>query len=189
VIAHVRTHEILQEKREELASGLPSIEVVLPTRTYEEKLMLQVGDRVVELYHFNVHTEDGTVLFLPEEGLLFAGDTLEDTATYIDDAANMGAHRKELERMARLPITKILPAHGSPDRIATGGYSPAFIDATLRYMQVMDEPVPEPVAWEKSLKDVVLADVEAGNLIYFEEYENVHQSNMDSIRAVRQKEL
>jgi cyclase len=186
VIAHVQTLAQLEERKNALEEGVPPVEVVLPTRTYEKSLILQVGTRTVELHHFNIHTSDGTVIFLPEEGLLFAGDTLEDTATYIDDAANLTTHQHELKRMAELPITKILPAHGCPSRIAAGGYEPTFIHATLRYIQAMDEDVQDPAAWNRALKDVLAADLEAGNLVFFEKYEDVHLSNVKSLRSARQ---
>jgi cyclase len=185
IISHIGTHAHLSERKEELAKGIPPIEVVLPTQTYETSMTLQVGDRIVELHNFNIHTADGTILFLPQNGLLFAGDTLEDTVTYIDDAANLPTHQKELKRMAKLPIKNILPAHGCPDRIAAGGYELSFIDATLRYIQAVDQPVPEPGAWKQNLKGVVSTDLDAGHLKFYEEYESVHQSNVLSIQDHR----
>jgi cyclase len=188
IISQAETEVQLKEKRNELAKGIPPIEVVLPTQTYEKTMALQVGKRRVELHNFNIHTTDGTILFLPEEGILFAGDTLEDTATYINDVGSLSTHVQELKRMAQLPIFKILPAHGSPDRIAAGGYDPSFIDATMQYIQAMDEAVAEPAAWKQRLKEVVSADLEAGNLTYFEAYQNVHLKNVSQIRVYRQEQ-
>jgi cyclase len=178
----------LESKKDELAKGIPPVEVVLPTQTYEKTMTLQVGKRRVVLHNINIHTSDGTVLFLPDEGILFAGDTLEDTATYIGDVAGLSTHIPELKRMAQLPISKILPAHGSPDRMAAGGYGPSFIDATVRYIQAMDEPVVEPAAWKKGLKEVVSADLEAGNFVYYEEYQDVHAENIEEISEYRQEQ-
>ena len=36
--------------------------------------------------------------------------------------------------MAQLPIKKIFPAHGSPDRIKAGGFDKSLIDATIQYL-------------------------------------------------------
>jgi len=185
IISHVETNAYLSEDREKLAKGIPPIKVVLPDRTYEKNMTLQVGERTVELHNFNIHTPDGTILFLPQEGILFAGDTLEDTATYVGEAEDLHIHQKELKRMAVLPIATILPAHGSPDRIANGGYEPSFIDATLRYIQAVDEPVPDPIAWKQRLKEVVSADLDAAHLDYYEAYEDVHRSNISSIQDYR----
>ncbi|KAF2730159.1 Zn-dependent hydrolase [Polyplosphaeria fusca] len=189
IVGQTQTEATIRRNTDRLAKGDPPIQAVLPTTLYEDQMTLNIGNTTIELHHFNIHTPDGTILFLPQQGLLFAGDTLEDTATFIADAASLPTHQQELKRMAELPIKKILPAHGSPDRIAAGGYATTFIDATLRYIQAVDEPVEAPAAWSKPLSEVVAADVEAGNLIYFAKYEDVHASNVDSIKELRQSGL
>ena len=185
LIGQTLTKSTIAKNTERLAADFPPITAVLPSQTYDKNFTLQIGNRSVELHNFNIHTPDGTILWLPETGFLFAGDTLEDTATFIADPSSLDTHQKELKRMATLPIKKILPAHGSPDRIAAGGYEKTFIDATLRYIQAVDEPVERPAAWDKTLKEVVTQDVADGNLIYFAQYELVHQSNVQSIQEVR----
>jgi glyoxylase-like metal-dependent hydrolase (beta-lactamase superfamily II) len=189
VIGQTQTEATMRRNADRLAQGDPPIQVVLPTKLYEKSMDIKVGNRTVELHNFNIHTPDGTILFLPEEQLLFAGDTLEDTATFIADATSLPTHQEELKRMYQLPFKKILPAHGSPDRITDGGYDSTFIDATLRYIQAVDEPVEQPEAWSQTLKEVVAKDVESGSLIYFEQYEAVHQSNIQSVQEARQEGL
>lgn len=179
------TAAAMQRREAALAGDDPPITVMIPTTLYDTQMVIPVGTRTVELHNFNIHTPDSTVLFLPKDGLLLAGDTLEDTATFISDPASLTTHQTELQRMAQLPISKILPAHGSPDQIAAGGYDPTFIDATVRYIQAITEPVAQPAAWTQSLAEVVAQDVAAGHLIYFETYENVHRSNIQSIQRVR----
>ncbi|ORY62126.1 beta-lactamase-like protein [Pseudomassariella vexata] len=179
----------LDETKDELAEDDPPIpDVVIPTTLYSDQLDLKIGDLTVELHNFNIHTRDGTVLWLPSQRLLFAGDTLEDTATYISEAENLPTHLNELRRMAdQFPESKILPAHGSPERIAAGGYGTSLIQATIRYIEVMTEPIERPKAWEQMLEKVVEEDVERGDLIYFEEYERVHRDNMEVIREARRE--
>ncbi|EHA50590.1 beta-lactamase domain-containing protein [Pyricularia oryzae 70-15] len=183
---HELTVSTLKNRAASYAALDPPIPKVFPpTTTYKDVATVQVGDRTVEMHHFHVHTTDGTVLYLPQEKILFAGDTLEDTATFIAEPDSIGTHITELQRMATLPIDKILPAHGSPDRIAAGGYGPEFINATVRYLNAVNSPVARPPAWSQKLQEVVKDDVAAGNLIYFAQYEEVHQSNVQSIQRVR----
>lgn len=186
MVGQIQTEATIRRRTEALAKDDPPIQAVLPTQLYDKNMTLQIGNRTIDLINFDIHTPDGTILFLRQEGLLFAGDTVEDTATFIADPASLSIHQQELKRMAQLPISKILPAHGSPDRIAAGGYNTTFIDATLRYIQAVDEPVPQPAAWSKNLSEVVAFDVEAGNLIYFAKYEDVHQSNVKNIQQIRE---
>lgn len=184
-ISHEETAKIIKQNQKDLAQDDPPITAVVPSRTYTDQIALQVGDIEVELHHFIIHTLDGTVLWIPSQGIALVGDTLEDTVTFISEPAKLPTHRSELKRLARFPIKKILPAHGSPERIASGGYDPSLIEATLRYLTAMDEPVDEPVAWKMTLSDVVARDIERGDLIYFEQYEEVHKANIELMQTSR----
>jgi cyclase len=189
IIAHRGTYERLKKDGEKLRNLVedegPSIEVVLPTQQYEKTLSLQVGSIRVELHNFHIHTTDSTLLFLPDSGLVLAGDMLEDTVTYISEPEDLRIHVRELERMAQLPITKILPAHGNPDRIKAGGFDKSLIDATIRYLKAMDDPVKEPIAWTSNLEQVVKDDLAAGRIVYCEAYEGVHQENIETMKRIR----
>lgn len=184
-VGNTITATTIQNRTVALATDFPPIIAIVPTQLYDNQTTVKVGSRVVELHNFNIHTPDGTVLFLREEGILLAGDTVEDTATFIAEAPSLSVHQQELQRMAQLPIRRILPAHGSPDRISAGGYDPSFIEATLRYIRAVDEPVAQPAAWTQTLEQVVAQDVAAGKLIYFAQYEVVHQSNVQAIQDAR----
>lgn len=190
VIAHTKTREELADPltAEEVESEDPPLEIVLPGQVYEDELELAIGEVKVRLVHFNVHSPDSTVVFVPASGILFAGDTLEDTATYLSDegAGDVRTHVRELKRMEReLGIKSILPAHGCPEKIARGGYGGGLIDATVRYLEKMDEGVEVPEAWGMRLEDVVREDVERGDLMYFQAYEEVHKENIETLRKVR----
>ena len=56
----------------------------------------------VELVEFDIHSRDATVLHLPHAGILLAGDTVEDTVTYVSEPDRLEPHIAELERMRGL---------------------------------------------------------------------------------------
>jgi glyoxylase-like metal-dependent hydrolase (beta-lactamase superfamily II) len=188
IIANRKTAELLKAELPRIATRLPVIDpVVMPNSLFDDRHQIRIGHRLVELIVFNIHSPDATLLWLPEEGLLFAGDTLEDTVTYVGDPASLPAHVEELKRMKGLPISHILPCHGDPARIAQGGYGPSFIDATIDYIEAMTEEVAEPSIWHKTLEEAVRAHTEHGALIYVPAYEAVHRSNVSALRAYRAK--
>jgi glyoxylase-like metal-dependent hydrolase (beta-lactamase superfamily II) len=188
IVANSATASLLEAEKPRIATRLPKIEpVVMPNTLFDGTLTITVGSRVVELHEFNIHSADATVLWLPEERLLFAGDTLEDTVTYMTDPAALPVHLDELRRLSSFPIAKILPCHGDPDRILTGGYEPSFIDATIRYVEAMNEDVAEPEIWNQALSEAVGQDVKSGALIYIPAYEEVHASNIALLKAYRDK--
>lgn len=191
IVGTEATAQAIAANTESLAADDPPIAAVRPTWLYSGNTTIAIGPgrTAVQLHNFNIHTPDGTVLFLPDRGLLFAGDTLEDTATFVANPEDLATHAAELQRMKTtlaMNGTRILPAHGSPDRIAAGGYDTSFIDATMRYIGKINEPVAQPMAWSEPLSEVVKDDVASGALIYFAQYEAVHTSNVEGVQEARQ---
>lgn len=183
IIAHKLTARALEKNRATLEGGTPPIPVTMPTRLFEGILPLTVGSIAVELRHVDCHSHDGTVLFLPSTGLLLAGDTLEDTVTFVAEPEHLAVHLATLREMASWPITTILPNHGDPAVLAQGGYPPALIAATIRYIERLRRCPAEPELAALSLSAFVAEDLAAGTLIYHDAYEAVHRSNVAMLIA------
>ncbi len=184
IIALKLTAEKMVLNREKIEAANPPIKpVVMPTTVFEEKLELAVGNRRVELHHFAIHSADGNVIWLPNEKLLLAGDTLEDTVTYVSEAAEIGTHISELARMRTWPISRILPAHGDAKRIEAGGYGPELIDANRAYLRRLAGAVAAGEEIDPSLKSFVEEEIASGAILYFPPYEEVHASNIAAAKA------
>jgi cyclase len=180
IIALRRTAELLAANREKIESGDPPIApLVMPNQLFEGRLDLTVGARRVEFHHFDIHSADGNILWLPDIRTLFAGDTLEDTITYVSEAEHIAAHIVELERMRSWPIHRILPNHGAPDRIAAGGYEMSLIGANKGYLERLAK-----ASTEEALRDFIADDITSGAVTYFEPYEAVHQENIAAVKGV-----
>lgn len=185
IIALGLTAQAMEEHREELEGGSPPISpLVMPTRLFEKQLDLTLGDRRIELHHFDIHSADGCVLWLPDDGLLLAGDTLEDTVTYVSEPEHIETHIAELSRMATWPIRRILPNHGDPRHIAEGGYKKGLIDANRAYLERLIDPLDRRIAASSPLVDFVAEDCARGAILYFEPYEAVHRRNVEAVEKV-----
>ncbi len=188
VIANERTAAHLAERREAIEAGTlegpPAIApLVMPTRTFSGGESLRVGDITVELIEANVHSDDATVLWLPDQRLLLCGDTMEDTVTYVDRPTEFDAHLRDLERLAELEPERILPAHGDPEVIAGGGYPAAFNDATRHYIRELQRMVDEPALRDIPLRVLLSESLGAGAVTWFEPYEAVHRLNVSTVLA------
>ncbi len=190
VIANLRTAAHLARDRAAIESGTlagpPAIRpLILPTETFDGCRTLDIGGRRVELRTFDIHSDDATVMWLPEEGLLLAGDTLEDTCTYVADAAGLARHLGELDRLEALGARAILPNHGAPKRIAAGGYGPGLIGATKAYIAALlaAEAVPGDPAGE--LAAILAPWLADGVLVWEEGYAAVHAENVAAALAAR----
>lgn len=181
IVAHRLTRNALTANRDKLENGDPPIRpLVLPTEIFDDGLALSVGGRHVEAMHFAIHSADGVILRLADTGVLLAGDVVEDTITYISEAEHTAQHIAELGRLAALPFRRILPAHGSPDRIAAGGYDGGIIAANRDYLGRLLAGEGRDGA---PLSAFVADDLAAGRIGYFEPYEAVHQANLKALAA------
>ena len=190
IIAHALTREYMVRHRHAMERGElwgpPGVSVALPGITYRARMDIHVGDIVLELHHFAIHSQDGTLLYLPADRIALVGDMLEDTVPFIWDPADVPLHLKELERMKTLGMERILPSHGDPKAIRQGGYAPPFIDAVSGYLSRMMRRADDPGYMESALSDFVGDYVERGLLHYFAPYEETHRQNLRTVRAYRE---
>ena len=185
IIANVLTREALAAHRDELESELPPIRpLIMPTRTFEESLCLKVGRIDIELRHLDIHSSDGTVIFLPADRILLAGDTLEDPITYVVEPERLMEHLRDLVRLRDWPIDRILPNHGSPDIIAAGGYDRRIIAATIAYIETLLTPgLTEST--DTSLFELLAGLFEAKAIFFYPAYERVHRRNVQKVGLLR----
>ena len=188
VIASGRTAEHLTRNKAAIEDGShegpPGIDpLILPTRAFSEREALDVGRRQVELIQVEIHSDDATVIWLPEQRLLLCNDTMEDTITYVDEPQRFDAHLNDLDRLRRLAPARILPSHGDPDVIAAGGYSIDLIRATQQYIGVLKRCRSEPRLRDADLRELIARPLEAGWIHYFAPYEAVHRENVKRVLA------
>ncbi|MFN3364463.1 MAG: MBL fold metallo-hydrolase [Allorhizobium sp.] len=189
IISNKLTRNTLIEKRKVLVAKDPPINpVVMPTETFQGEMTLEVGDITVKLMQFDIHSADGTVLLLPHLGVLLAGDTLEDTVTYISEPDNTAFHIAELDRLAGLEFSRILPNHGDEQVIASGGYPPSLVTATRDYLTRLLARLDDPDLDKQSLESFIAPELAAGTLTYFAPYEAVHSQNIGALRGAKPDE-
>lgn len=191
IIANRRTAAHLASRKAAIEDGtlegLPAIDpLILPTKLFDGHLSLKIGSRPVELIELNIHSDDATVLWLPGEKILLAGDTLEDTVTYVGEPENFGRHLEDLRKLTALDPASILPNHGDPEIITGGGYAKTLIAATGDYIRALQLATREPDMRKLTLKDFVAPQLETGSIRYFAPYEDVHRNNVAAALRVAQ---
>ena len=186
IIASRATGELLAEHRTAIESGTfegppPIVPLVAPTTLFDDRMVLDTEHNRIELVHLDIHSRDATVIRLPETGLLLAGDTVEDTVTYIDEPDRLERHLDELERMRQLGARRILPNHGSRETIERGGYAETLIDATQQYVRDLLRRAGEPIETQTDLRMFVADQLAAGSLTWFDAYQRVHEGNVAAV--------
>lgn len=113
-------------------------EVVLmpPTQTFERELVLDLGGITLALHHLPGHTEDCIVGFIPQWGILLAGDTVETPLPVVPPDSPLDAWIEQLQRWAADPrVQTVIPSHG-----AIGGRE--LITRNIAYLQALHEGRP-----------------------------------------------
>ncbi len=162
--------------------GLPVINpLILPTQTFEGEMNFKLGDLNLVFIEANIHSDDATVVWIDEMEILLAGDTMEDTVTYVGEPQDFETHLADLDRLWALAPNRILPNHGDPEIIALGGYEKTLIRATQQYIRMLKRCATEPDLREKPLQEIIAGPLQMGWVNLFGPYEAVHKQNVKQV--------
>lgn len=186
IIACAETARLLTKNKQAIEAGtlegLPAISpLVMPTTVFSGEHELTCGNVGIELRPLDIHSRDGVALYLPGDGTLLAGDTLEDTVTYVDEPDRLAQHLDGLATMATYRFLRILPNHGSKERISAEGYDGGLIDATRLYIETLLRVPSEQHLATLSLAEFMAGPLASGSIEYFEPYEAIHRSNVAKV--------
>jgi cyclase len=190
-IATQRTIQLLTARKAAIEAGTewgpPAIKpLVVPNIGISRDTRHYVADIEVQLRPVNIHSEDGLILYLPGDRILLAGDTLEDTVTFISEPEHLMEHYRNLLQLKHWDIDRIFPNHGNPDVISHGGYGTTLIDATLAYLRKLIVRAHDPDHMNGSLEDYVGDSVEKGWVSIWWAYRDAHEANLGKVsRAFR----
>lgn len=122
-----------------------------PAELFEEKTVLQLGDTRAELIPLGaVHSSSDTIVWLPNERVLFAGDIFADCSLPM----SMAAARRWLEVLDyildELRPLAIVPGHGEVYDAARAESQRAYFRALVdRFEQYYTDTIPEQQLLEK----------------------------------------
>jgi glyoxylase-like metal-dependent hydrolase (beta-lactamase superfamily II) len=105
----------LQALSGELKDKAAGTEIVLPTRTFAQSEVLTLGGREIHLLHFGGgHTPGDSVVWLPADGVVFAGDLVYvDRLLGVLPFSSATAWLASFAEMERLQPRVIVPGHGA----------------------------------------------------------------------------
>jgi cyclase len=188
IIANRRTDAHLRRRQAAIEAGTdhgpPAIRpLILPNQLFETRTPLRIGALDVELIAANIHSDDATVLWLPSEGVMLAGDTMEDTITYVGEPEQFSVHLSDLDRLAALEPRVILPNHGDPGAIAAGSYGKGLIKAQQQYIRMLRRCADDVDLRAQPLETLIAGPLAMGWVRMFEPYRAIHQQNLDRVLA------
>lgn len=106
------TAKALPQRKAELAE-LATLEVVPPNMTFENTLNIQLGRRRVQLRDMGrANSPHDTIIYLPEEKILFTGDIVVQSPLPYVGASWPVEWVRVLRELESMPVTAIVPGHG-----------------------------------------------------------------------------
>jgi cyclase len=188
IISNARTLQHLLENKAGIEDGsfhgAPAIKpLILPNRTFSGEMDFFLGKTRLKFIEANIHSDDATLIWMEDKKILFAGDTMEDTITYVGEPENFDIHLSDLDRVWALHPLSILPNHGHPDVITSGGYGKSLIRAQQQYIRSLRRCASEPELASQPLRHLISGPLEAAWVNYFEPYEQVHAQNLKRVGA------
>lgn len=95
------------------AFDFENITPTLPTETFEDRLDLRVGSKEVSLLEVGpAHTRGDTLVYIPDERVIFSGDILFIEGHPIMWAGPVGNWIRACEKILELDVETIVPGHG-----------------------------------------------------------------------------
>jgi glyoxylase-like metal-dependent hydrolase (beta-lactamase superfamily II) len=89
------------------------VRLVPPTVLFERTHAVSLGGATLELHALPGHTADCIVGFVPEWGVLLAGDTVETPLPVVNNGASVAGWAEKLERwLNERRVTTVVPSHG-----------------------------------------------------------------------------
>ena len=165
IIASDATHALIQERgAQDMASEIQRFPrlfkdvstipgLTWPTIVFHDRLVVWMGSREVHIIHAGRgHTKGDTVVWLPKEKVLFAGDLVEYGATPYCGDAYFTDWPGTLDRLATFDAEKMVPGRGdaltSPAQVRDG------LAQTRGFLTDLTAVVKEGVAAGHGLKQV-----------------------------------
>lgn len=121
IVAHALTRDrfgtdvplVLAQKQAAEPGAWDDVVLVPPTESFEREWSADLGGMTLVLHHLPGHTPDCIVGFIPERGVLLAGDTVETPCPVVPADSPLRAWISELRRWkGDERVRTVIPAHG-----------------------------------------------------------------------------
>jgi glyoxylase-like metal-dependent hydrolase (beta-lactamase superfamily II) len=107
--------EMFRGYGDHIANALEGVNIIGPDETYVAERTIDLGGRKVLLREMPAHTRGDQIVFLPEEGIVFTGDLVENAFFPIFADADSKGERwlEKLISIESLRLTIVVPGHGA----------------------------------------------------------------------------
>ncbi len=149
VVAHALCRKLLIKR------GLPALKAVqaedsdlledvvlrLPDITFDSGEMgLQLAGKMVRLIHAPGHSADLVMVYVEDDRILFASDTMMPVPSIVD--GNVEVLRASLQKVTELPIENLVQGHGE---VILRGEVKGLVQTSLTYLDTIEDRVAQAI--------------------------------------------
>jgi quinoprotein relay system zinc metallohydrolase 2 len=148
-------------------AAMTGVEIVAPSLLVDDRLMLDLGQRKLELRAWKpAHTDNDLTVYDTNSRTLFGGDLVFTHHLPTLDGSLLGWMR-QLDELAAIPAARIVPGHGA---VSTAW--PLDLDAERTYFEVLARDLRKSIADGQVISEAVktAAQSERGKWELFDEY-------------------
>lgn len=117
IVAHRLCREILDtrgrdslKRLKEGSSDMASVELILPDIVFDERMSFNIGGKTFHLEHSPGHSEDSITVWIEEDNVLFAADTVMSLPYFVD--GNYNDFLESLGKLQNHNYENIIQGHG-----------------------------------------------------------------------------
>jgi cyclase len=171
-----RGEEELHEAREQIPE-LAEVQLRLPSITFTKELTLRLGNKTMRLIHTPGNTPDSIVVYVREDKVLFAGDTVMPVP-YIADGDRLEL-KESLRAIAKLSLDNIVQGHGG---VILRGEVKGTLRSSIAYLETIYEKVRQKVeagAPREDLRRIGIESCGKSRIPLDGMVQDLHQANLE----------
>lgn len=166
LLAHEETRRLLlkigdgalREAQEETPE-LTQVSIRVPGIIYRGRLDIRIGNLTIELHHAPGNSPDGTMVYITEEKVLFAGDAMMPVPYVL--SGDIDALLETLDQMRELSVETLVQGHGD---VLLRGEVAESIDAADEYLRRLRRFVENAIDSKASREEILGWDIEQAGL-------------------------
>lgn len=186
VISHELCRQTLQkhgekdlEEAKDRIPELAEVQLRLPSITFTEELTLRLGNKTLRLMHTPGTTPDSIVVYVREDKVLFAGDTVMPVP-YIVDGDRLEL-KESLRAIGKLSLDNIVQGHGG---VLLRGEIKATLKSSIAYLDTIYEKVQEKIeagAPRDELRRIGIESCGKSRIPLDGLVQDLHQANLEAL--------
>jgi cyclase len=145
------------EEAQSRVAELEDIYIVLPEIVFEDGcLNLHLGGKTVSLTHSPGHSDDSVTVYVPDDRVLFAADTMMPVPFWPD--GNIVDLVNSLQAISEMQVENVVQGHGE---VILRGEIQSIVESDIRYLNALQKRVARAIEKGMKLEDLPSIDIES----------------------------